>query len=93
GDGLLARCLVPKNLKIMSDYQRYEMKVASQNEKKWEKELEGMVQEQPQALNSRRVVQNTIREKSAGGDFLIAFLLTVMILGIVFIISYFFFPM
>jgi len=92
-DGLLARCLVPKNLKIMSDYQRYEMKVASQNEKKWEKELEEMVQEQPQALSSKRIVQNVIREKSAGGDFLIAFLLTVMILGIVFIISYFFFPM
>jgi hypothetical protein len=92
GEGLLGRGLIPKSIKIMSEVQRFEEKI-TKSQQEWNDKLSQMVSEKPEQQNQNQSVKLAgIRSdmKSHGSDFLIAFLMTLMVLGIILIVSYFF---
>ncbi len=90
GEGFVGKAVVPKSIKVMSDYSRYEEKVAQAESRQWESKLEQMLNEEKAV--SRPVNQPVVKTSSGFDkqDFLIAFLLTLMVLGMILIFSYFF---
>ncbi|AEH51355.1 DUF4899 domain-containing protein [Pseudothermotoga thermarum] len=90
GNGFVGKAIVPKSIKVMSDYSRYEEKISQMEEKSWESKIEEMLKEEKAVV--RPAVQGNYKAASSfeKQDLLIAFLLTLMILGIVLVFSYFF---
>lgn len=92
GDGLIGKALVPKSIKIMADYARFQEKVSSMagNQQSWEQKLNEMLN--PQQPKEVQRVESKVGSisKVGTGDFLIAFLITLLIIGILLIASYFF---
>lgn len=93
GEGLIGKGLVQKSIKVMADYTRFQEKVSSVStgQQEWEKKLDEMVkgleQQKPTQLTSPKLESIT---KVSSGDLLMAFLITLLIIGIVLIVSYFF---
>lgn len=93
GEGLIGKGLVQKSIKVMADYTRFQEKVSSVStgQQEWEKKLDEMVkgleQQKTTQLASPRLESIT---KVGSGDLLMAFLITLLIIGIVLIVSYFF---
>lgn len=91
GEGLIGKGLVPKSIKVMADYSRFQEKVSSMAnvQQNWEQKLNEMVSQQPSQA-PRAEVKVSSPAKIGSGDFLIAFLITLLIIGILLIASYFF---
>lgn len=93
GEGLIGKGLVQKSIKVMADYSRFQEKVSlvSTGQQEWEKKLDEMVksleQQKPTQPASPRLESFT---KIGSGDLVMAFLITLLIIGIVLIVSYFF---
>lgn len=90
GDGLTGKAIVPRSIRVMSDYSRFEEKVSQVQSKQWESKVEQMLNEEKPVV---RPVSQTPSRTTSGfekQDMLIAFLLTLMILGIILVLSYFF---
>lgn len=93
GEGLIGKGLVQKSIKVMADYTRFQEKVSSVStgQQEWEKKLDEMVrgleQQKTTQLASPRLESIT---RVGSGDLLMAFLITLLIIGIVLIVSYFF---
>jgi len=90
GEGIMARGIVPKSVKIMSEQNRFEEKVSSMQQQKWEDKISQMVQENGVIKEKAQKPQLKSRTEHNGSDFLLAFLMTLMVLGIILIASYFF---
>lgn len=90
GEGIMARGIVPKSVKIMSEQNRFEEKVSSMQQQKWEDKISQMVQENGVIKEKAQKPQLKSRTEHNGSDFLLAFLITLMVLGIILIASYFF---
>ncbi len=100
GKGIVGKGIVAKSLKLMGDFERFEQKLSKSAS---EDELFEKVSEVVENVLKREMPINTadLRKKkstvttyvpqSSGMDFLIAFLTTVLIVGMVLVISYFFF--
>lgn len=92
GEGLVGKGLVPKSVKVMADYSRFQEKVSSvaRGQQNWEQKLNEMLNsEKPKQIERvEPKVSSTV--KVGSGDFLIAFLITLLIIGILLIASYFF---
>lgn len=91
GEGIISRGIVPKSVKIMSEQNRFEEKISSLQQQKWENKISEMVQQTDSVKTAKAQIRQTkTSHESSGSDFLLAFLMTLMILGIILIASYFF---
>ncbi len=91
GEGIIARGIVPKSVKIMSEMNRFQEKVNSMQQQKWEEKISEMVQAgEPVKTAKAESRPAKASYESSGSDFLLAFLMTLMVLGIILIASYFF---
>ncbi|HEY8541511.1 MAG TPA: DUF4899 domain-containing protein [Pseudothermotoga sp.] len=89
GEGIIARGIVPKSVKIMSEQNRFEEKISSMQQQKWEDKISEMIQEDSSKVSKTQSHRTKPSHESSGSDFLMAFLMTLMILGIILIASYF----
>ncbi|MFN3283051.1 MAG: DUF4899 domain-containing protein [Pseudothermotoga sp.] len=91
GGGIMTRGIVPKSVKIMSEQNRFEEKINTMQQQKWEDKISEMVQETGLTKTTSTQTHRTKSlHESTGSDFLLAFLMTLMVLGIILIVSYFF---
>jgi hypothetical protein len=92
GEGLVGKGLVPKSVKVMADYSRFQEKVSSMasGQQNWEKKLNEMLNSEKPKEVERVETRVSPVAKVGGSDFLIAFLITLLIIGILLIASYFF---
>lgn len=93
GEGLIGKGMVQKSIKIMADYTRFQEKVSSASigQQEWEKKLDQMVSaEQQPKLVQTVPTKPEFFTKVGSGDLLMAFLITLLIIGILLIVSYFF---
>ncbi len=98
GKGITGKGIVSKSLKIMGEMERFEEKMAksSSEEELFEKVAEVVKNtmektELPQFTRRRTKTVTTKYVERSGMDFLIAFLATVLIVGMILVVSYFFF--
>lgn len=91
GEGMIGRGIVPKSVRIMSEMNRYQEKVDTIQQRKWDEKIAEMVKEGSQE-KEKKFEQHQMRapRESHKSDFLLAFLMSLMLLGIVLIVSYFF---
>jgi len=95
GNGVLGKALIPKSLKLLSSEEKYKAKITSESEEEWLGKIGEILEEtteKPTNLETlKKLSESTPDIKSSKMDFLIAFLLTLLFIGIFLIISYLFF--
>lgn len=95
GKGIVGKGIVSKSLKIMGDLERFEEKMSksSNDEELFEKVSsvvkEAMEKELPQFSKKRTRTVVTKYVEHTGMDFLVAFLMTILVVGMILIVSYF----
>ncbi len=96
GKGIVGKGIVSRSLKIMGDFERFEEKLSksSSEDELFRKVSEvvknTMEKELPQITQKRTKMVVTKHPEHTGTDFLIAFLLTILVVGMILIVSYFF---
>jgi len=100
GKGIIGKGIVSKSLKIMGDISRYSEKygASSSDEELFEKVGEAVkeVLKKTPPVNSAKTVKkkvssSTVYSKNTSVDFFIAFLATLLVIGLILIVSYYFF--
>ncbi len=100
GKGIIGKGIVAKSLKLMGDFERFEQKLSksSSEEELFEKVSEVVenvlkreIPKTPMDIRRKKTTVTTYVPQSSGMDFLIAFLTTVLIVGVILVVSYFFF--
>jgi len=100
GKGIIGKGIVSRSLKIMGDMERYTEKYAasSSDDELFEKVGEAakeVLKKTPSATNVKtikktKVTTSTVYSKNTGVDFFVAFLATLLVVGLILIISYYF---
>ena len=95
GNGVLGKALIPKSLKILSSEKKYKTKIADESEEEWLGKIGEILEEtEKETVNLKKLKELSEPPpivKSSKMDFLIAFLLTLLFIGVFLIISYLFF--
>ncbi len=97
GRGIQGKGIISRSLKIMGDIERFEEKLekSKSDEELFEKVSEviknTMEKELPQFTQKKTKTVVTKYVEPSGVDFLIAFLTTILVVGMILIVSYFFF--
>ena len=95
GKGIVGKGIVSKSLKIMGDLERFEEKMSkSSNEEELFEKVSSVVKETmekelPQFSKKKTKTVVTKYVEHTGMDFLVAFLMTILVVGMILIVSYF----
>lgn len=95
GNGVLGKALIPRSLKILSSEKKYKTKIVGESEEEWLGKIGEILEEtekKPPSLERlKELSESPPNVESSKMDFLIAFLLTLLFIGVFLIISYLFF--
>ncbi len=99
GRGIVGKGIVARSLKIMGDVERFEQKMSkSESEEelfqKVSQVVENVLKKEtiPGEVKMKRTTVSTYVPQTSGMDFLIAFLITILVVGVVLIVSWMMFP-